>query len=365
MNERVLLYGATGYTGREVARKLSKRREGGDQTRIDLVLAGRDARGVRALAEELKLAWRVFPLTDPFQIEAALADVAVVLHAAGPFTATARPMMDACLRQRVHYLDLCGEWPVFLEAGARDAAATQAGIMLMPGVGLSIAASDCLLAHAVERWPDTVRLRLGVSRAEVITRGSIASAARLAGPEVFVRRDGALVGEPAGKLTHAFDFGDGLRETTAVSWADVVTGEFSTGVRDIEVYSELGWPARVGYRASGLAMGLVGAGPWRRAGKALATVWPAGPSDETRREARFVMVVEALDAWRRPRRLRLRTKDGYTVSVLTAAEAVRRVLEGCFLPGFQTPSRVFGCNFVIDVGAAELEPPTMAAGTAA
>ena len=66
------------------------------------------------------------------------------------------------------------------------------------------------------------------------------------------------------------------------------------------------------------------------------------------------MVVEALDAWRRPRWLRMRTQDGYTASVLTAAAAVRRVLAGDCPPGFQTPSRVFGPVFVIDAGAAAL-----------
>ena len=76
---------------------------------------------------------------------------------------------------------------------------------------------------------------------------------------------GKLVTEPAGALVHACDFGEGRRETTATSWADVVTGQFSTGVEDIEVYSELGWLGRAGYRTSALAVGLGGVGLWRRA----------------------------------------------------------------------------------------------------
>jgi short subunit dehydrogenase-like uncharacterized protein len=350
MTGRVLLYGATGYTGRKIARALGE---------TELVVAGRDPSGVAALAKELKRRSCVFPLTDPRQVEAALvkAEVSVVLHAAGPFTSTARPMMDACLKTGVHYLDLCGEWPVFCEAVARDEAAERAGVMLVPGVGLTIAATDCLLAHAASLWPKTERLRLGVSRAQLITRGSMVSAAQLAAPEALIRRDGALVGVPAGSLTHAFDFGGGLREATAVSWADVVTGERSTGVRNIEVYSDIGWPARAGYTASGLAMSLAGAGLWRRAGGAFARLWPEGPSDEARDRARFVMVAEALDPWRRSQRLTMRTLDGYTASVLTAAAAVRLVLVGCVEPGFRTPSQAFGRDFVVNEGAAE--PPKL------
>ena len=258
MSRRVLLYGAYGYTGREVALRL---------TDVDLVLAGRDAAEVRVLAEQLGCEWRAFGLTRADALDAALADVDLVLHAAGPFTLTAKPMLDACLRTGAHYLDLAGEWPVFVDAIARDDEARRAGVMVMPGVGLTIAATDGLLALAKRRWPDTVRLRLGVSRAQVITSGSVASAAGILSPEVLVRRDGELVAEPAGKLAHAFDFGEGLRETTALSWADVVTGEFATGVRNIEVYSELGRPGRDRYRDMSVAMAATGTAPSPRAGE--------------------------------------------------------------------------------------------------
>jgi hypothetical protein len=41
----------------------------------------------------------------------------------GPFSATSRPMADACLRNRVHYLDITGEIDVFEALAARDAEA--------------------------------------------------------------------------------------------------------------------------------------------------------------------------------------------------------------------------------------------------
>jgi saccharopine dehydrogenase (NAD+, L-lysine-forming) len=249
---------------------------------------------------------------------------------------------------------------------AHDAAARAASIMVMPGVGLTIVATDCLLALARERQPDAVKLRLGVSKARVITRGTVVSAATLLSPGVVVRRSGELISLPAGSLTCAFDFGDGLREATAMSWADVVTGQFSTGVRDIEVFSELPWAQRVSYRASGLAMAVTGPRPWRSASRALAAAWPDGPADAARDEAAFVMVAEAIDPWRRSRCVRMWTADGYTVSVLTATAAALRVLRGDWSPGFQTPSRVFGADFILGLGCAALnDAPAGAAGAAA
>ena len=346
MSGRALLYGATGFTGREIARALAG---------TDLVLAGRDAARLRELGDPLGLEWRAVPLDDPQALTDALEDVDLVLHAAGPFAVTAAPMVEACLRTGAHYLDLNGEWPVFLDLVTRDAEAKAAGVMILPGIGLTIAATDGLLAIAKARWPDTVRFRLGISRGQVVTGGSVSSAARLLSPDVLIRRNGHLVTTPAGALVHAFDFGDGLREAAAMSWADVVTGQLTTGVENIEVYSELGWPMRASYRLSGVAMGLTGVGPWRAAGQVLGALWPGEPSRAAQEKARFVMAVEALDAWRRPRRLRLITYDGYTSSVLTAVGAIRRVLSGTWNAGFQTPSRVFGPEFVVEAGAAAIE----------
>ena len=67
------------------------------------------------------------------------------------------------------------------------------------------------------------------------------------------------------------------------------------------------------------------------------------------------MVCEAVDPWRRVSRVRMRTKDGYTVSERTAAAAVKRVLAGDASPGFQTPARVFGPDFILGLGCASLD----------
>jgi short subunit dehydrogenase-like uncharacterized protein len=348
MSGPVLLYGATGYTGVRVAHALAG-------AGAPLVLAGRNAEAVRRVAEPLGVDWTAFELEDAARLDASVAGASVVLHAAGPFAQTGAPMRAACLRGGAHYLDLSGEWPGFVDALADDAAARAASVMLMPGVGLTIAATDCLLALAKQAQPDAVKLRLGVSQAQVITRGTVASAATLLGSGVVVRRGGALVSVPAGSLACAFDFGDGLREATAMSWADVVTGEVSTGVADIEVYSELPWFQRAAYRASGLAMSVTGAAPWRAAGRALASGWPEAPADASRDRAAFVMVAEAIDPWRRSRVLRMRTRDGYTVSVASATAAVMRVLRGDWSAGFQTPSKVFGADFILGLGCAWLE----------
>ena len=348
MSGRILMYGATGYTGEAIARQLAGR--------FDLMLAGRNPERLSALGAELGLPWRAFDLAHPQTIAAGLRDCAVLLNAAGPYADTALPLAQGCLATGTHYLDVGGEWPVFEALMALDEAARAAGVTLLPGLGLTIAASDCLLKRALELWPDTARLCLGISRAHGMSRGSAATAARLFEKQVMVRRDGKLEGVPLGSLTRSFDFGAGLRETTAMSWADVVTGEHTTGIGNIEVYSELPWWQRAGWRASGVYASFTGAGPWRMAGGALARAWRTEPGDKVRQQGRYTMVVEALDRWRRPRGLRLHTLDGYGTTVLVAAEGVQRILAGRAQPGFQTPGGLFGSAFIEECGAGVFEP---------
>jgi short subunit dehydrogenase-like uncharacterized protein len=81
---RVLLYGAYGYTGRLTAELAAAKN-------IQLILAGRNRQGLQALGGRLKLPTRVVGLENPRQLSEALADVACVLHMAGPFAVTSTP----------------------------------------------------------------------------------------------------------------------------------------------------------------------------------------------------------------------------------------------------------------------------------
>src|ERR1035438_10420244 len=104
----LLIYGANGYTGELIARRAAAQG-------LPVVLAGRSAGSIGALAAELGRQERVFALDRPEAVDAALAGIRVVLNAAGPFSRTAAPLVKACLRARVHYLDITGELGV-LEA---------------------------------------------------------------------------------------------------------------------------------------------------------------------------------------------------------------------------------------------------------
>jgi hypothetical protein len=117
---------------------------------------------------------RAFDLGDPTRLDAAIKDVSVVLCVAGPFSTTSRPMADACLRNRVHYLDITDEIDVFEAVAARDAEAKARGGMLLPGGG-SLHALSKQAPCATRRGHERIARvdREGAWRPRSLARGDI------------------------------------------------------------------------------------------------------------------------------------------------------------------------------------------------
>ncbi len=340
MRRRVLIYGAGGYSGRLIASRASA-------LRCDAVLAGRNADRLRPLAASLGLPWRAVSLDNPAGLDAALADIGVVLHAAGPFASTFAPMLRACLRTGTHYLDIAGEPTVFQEARCYDAEARARGVMVMPGAGFAVAASDCLAAHVAARAPGARYLRLGFSQPDLASRGSMRTLLGLTHGIVNVRRNGALVSLPVGRLAHGFDFGKGERWSIALSWPDVVTAFETTGIPNIEVYAQLDSLSRAAYQAASWLAAPFNEITPRGLLQPLTALLPEGPSDAQRARSQHVIVAEVQDSWRRRMRARLTTPNGYSFTSAVATQLIQRVLAEDFRAGFQTPAGVYGPDLIL------------------
>jgi short subunit dehydrogenase-like uncharacterized protein len=342
VRHRVLIYGATGYTGRLIAEQLRN-------LRSSLVVAGRTTQRVQALATNLGVPGRAITLDDASALDRALGDICVVINAASPFAQTARPLIESCLRTKTHYLDITGELPVFQEAFGYDEAARKRGIMIMPGAGLGIVATDCLAMKVSALVPEAKYLRIALLRPTSFSRGTFRSALGLANSRVNIRRNGQLISVPVGRLQRTFDFGDGERESVAVSWADVFTAYHSTGIRNIEAYFEADFAARALYQVGASVADIMRLAPVRRWLNDAAAAWPEGPSELQRRIEKCVIVAEAEDSWRRRRCVRLETLDGYSFTAQATTTIALRTARGDFLPGFQTPARVYGADFVLEL----------------
>jgi short subunit dehydrogenase-like uncharacterized protein len=336
--DALLIYGATGFSGRLLATAAVRRG-------LRPVLGGRDEARLAAVAEELGgLEYRVASLSDRYALDGALRDVDAVLHAAGPFSETARPMVDACLRTGTHYLDITAEIRVIEALARRDAEARARGVMLMPGVGFDVVPSDCLAAHVARRLPGARRLAIGLTGLVFVTPASAKTLVETADYGV-VRRAGEITSTPIGSLERTFDYGSGPSPSLNVSWGDVATAWYTTGIPNIEVYVEATPLMRSVVTASRYFGWTVRSGPFQAWLKAWADLLPDGPTEEERATRRMIVVAEAEDAGGHRVVSRIETPEAYTFTGTVGPAIASRVLAGDLEVGFQTPARVYGADY--------------------
>ena len=313
----LMIYGATGYTGRMAA-------EHAAAAGLDLVLGGRDHTRLTALAHELQANHRTFDLDNAEVIDTALSDITVVLNCAGPFMRTAKPLMEAAIRANTHYLDVAAELDSYHLAEKLDSAARDAGVLLLPGSGGSVAMLGCLASHAAQLVNNPQHVHIALHVAGSMSRGSARSATENLTADCLQRLDGQLVPRNPDDRRD-FDFGCGPTSCSATTLPDLVTIWRATGIPNIETFVYVSGDA--------FPQGDV------------ATL-PEGPSAEQRTANRYHAAVEVTGADGAVARSVLDTVNGYTFTPLAAAEAAGRVLRGEHQPGFHTPAALFGTSFV-------------------
>lgn len=343
-----LIYGANGYTGELTARIAVEQG-------LRPILAGRSEAQVAAIAARFGLPYRIATLDDAASLDAMLQDVVVVLHCAGPFVHTAAPMVDACLRSGVHYLDITGEIAVFEALAARYDEAKRAGVMLLPGAGFDVVPSDCLAAHLNRRLPSATRLLLGIRALGQVSRGTAMTALEgiARGEGGLVRKHGRLTPTPIAWKTRKIDFGKGPRLAVTVPWGDVSTAYHSTGIPDIEVYMSFP-PATVrAMKVSRYVGGLLRLpGVVELLRRRIRSAAP-GPTDAERALGIGLLWGRVEDDAGNAVEARLCTSEGYTLTALTSLLIMRKVLTGEIRPGFQTPSSAYGPDLILEIEGVE------------
>ena len=343
-----MIYGAYGYTGELIARLAVER---GHRP----ILAGRHPEKVVALAEELGCEARVFKLEASQIVEQELSEVPAVLHCAGPFLHTYRPMSRACLRTGTHYLDVTGEAAVFESLASVSGEAREAGVMLLPGTGFDVVPSDCLAAHLKRRLPTATHLTLGFLAMGRVSRGTATTMAENLHRGGLVREDGRLKPVPAGYKERRIDFmGNGTeQDAVTIPWGDVSTAYHSTGIPNIEVYMAAPASQRRFMRLSRYIAPILGLGLVQGFIKGRIRSRPAGPNEAQRARGKSYLWGEVRDGQGNRAVSRLRTPEGYTLTAHTAVAIMERVLAGEAPAGFQTPSTAYGADFVLGIDGVE------------
>lgn len=348
MAEPWLLYGAYGYTGRLIAELAVA--EG-----LKPVIAGRDRERTEAMALEFGLPHRVFDLDDTGGLRHGLEGMRAVLHCAGPFSATAAPMIAACLQTGAHYLDITGEIDVFAYAHSCDAAARKRGIVLVPGVGFDVVPTDCLAALLKQGLPDAVELTLAFEAEGGPSRGTALTSVEGLGKGGRIRRNGKLENVPLAYKTRSIPFPKGKRSAVTIPWGDVYTAFISTGIPNVEVYMALPPGTIAGMRRLrwlGPALGLAPI-QWLLKRRVRASV--SGPDEQRRKDSKTYVYGEVRNASGTSLSGTLVTPNGYALTAEAALRIVRHLAAaGSRHAGYYTPSLLMGADFIRSLQGVEV-----------
>ena len=338
MSDKLMLYGANGYTARLIIKELIG-------VGIKPVLAGRNQEKISTLADKHGFDSSIFSLDDTDVIEENLADVTVLINAAGPYSQTAKPFIDSCIRSKTHYIDITGEIDVFVYAESKNRDAEEAGIILCPGTGFDVIPTDCLSYLLKEKLPDATELNIcffsengrpSIGTAKTSIEG-LANGGR-------IRSNGIIEHVPLAHLVKEIDYGQGPKTAMSIPWGDVATAYYSTGIPNITVYtprSKKGIDKIIKQRKWLFIMKLGIVQKFIK-NKLQKKIVNGGDSDEKRAQSKMWVWAEVKNDSGQLHSGKFQVGNGYDVTGFGAMAVAKYLLEEEFSGGYYTPSKLMG-----------------------
>jgi short subunit dehydrogenase-like uncharacterized protein len=305
---RVLIYGATGLTGRLVAEALLARD-------IAPILAGRDATRLAALQSELgaDLETRVARVHDGAELARCFEGIDLVINCAGPFTVLGPPVVRAAIEAGAHYVDTTGEQGFMRDVYERfESRARRAEVLVVNGLAFEIAVGDWAASLAAARLGGEVADEITVSYAVDNFRPSrgtqLSAIESMANPGYVWNVDRWDTVVPASE-TRMVHFPAPFGERLAMSFpsGEVVSVPRHARAARVQSYIALGpdspW-ARMLTRATqivGVAIPVLMRSPLVNFARSRVGANPRPPGDDERSASRFAIVAEASRRFERTR----------------------------------------------------------------
>jgi len=245
VSRRIIVWGATGYTGGLVARQLA------EQGVPDVVLAGRNGKRLEEVASRLPGDQDVAVADSdrPQTVRALVNGDDVVIATVGPFTRHGWPAVQACAESGAAYLDSTGEPPfvrrVVDELGS---VAVERGAVLAPAFGYDFVPGQLAAVHALRTAQTATRIRVGYftsgrGAGRMTSGGTQASIASIMAEPSYAWRGGRLVRERSAARVRRFPATGGQLSAISVGGSEHLFLPRTFGqLSDVDVY--LGWAGR-------------------------------------------------------------------------------------------------------------------------
>lgn len=334
---RIVLFGATGYTGELTAHELVRRG-------CSPVLAGRNPERLDALAASLGgLETQVADVTRPESVRALVERGDVLVATVGPFLRWGEPAIDAAVDAGAHYLDSTGEGAfirrVFEVHGPR---AQHAGVGLLTAMGYDWVPGNLAGGLALhEAGPEARRVELGYfitgdSRPSAMSGGTRASAAGAMLEPSYTFSGGRIVTERGARRVRSLELRPGRRaEAISVGSSEQFTlPRLRPELLDVDTY--LGWfgsASRPLQAFSAVNALVTKVPPLRKGARALAgralKGSTGGPDAQARAGSRSLVLARVLDVGGRElAAVRLEGPNGYDLTAGFLAWGAETALAG-------------------------------------
>jgi len=345
-DKQLMIYGANGYTGKLIIKEAILKG-------FKPILSGRNKVAIDDLAKEYSLESRVFNLDDANSVKQNLNDIYLVIHCAGPFSSTAKPMMLGCIASQTHYTDITGEIGVFELAQSLHTQAKQAGIVLCPGVGFDVIPTDCLASMLKDKMPDATHLALGFDSGSGMSPGTAKTSIEGLADGGKVRKNGEIIIVPLAYKERKIDFGGGVKNAVTIPWGDVSTAFYSTDIPNIEVYIPMSPKAVKGMRKMNWFKWLLGLNAVQNFMKKKVEQKSKGPNEQQRDKLRTFLWGEVSNSQGKTLTARLETCNGYQLTYIAAVEVAKFLFESddsqSLDGGAYTPSKLINNQLIFKV----------------
>jgi len=345
---KIMIYGAYGFTAKLIIEKMVA--EG-----MNPVLAGRKVRPLEEVANEFGLTATVFDLNSPKVIRRELERVDLVLHCAGPFKVTGKPMIDACIDTSTHYLDITGELEIFEYCQEVSNNAKANNVLLLPGCGFDIIPTENLGVLLHSKLPDANSLEIAIYGLGKPSKGTTRSVIGVMASGSRIRQNGDLVEIPYGSQPKEFTFANGKTRTCIpVPLPDLIATFQSTGIANIKMYFTMK-PMQI--RMTGFfqpLMRVLRFNPLASIVEWIVGKLASNPDEEFRADSPSY-IIGIVHNGEKSIQADLVTPNAYDLTATATVQAVKHIEGLNSIPtGYVAPSEVLGSDFITTLGGVDI-----------
>ena len=315
--QTVTVFGAYGHTGKFVVTELLKRG-------LTPVLSGRSKDKLEAIGSKYPHL-KICPasIDNPNELDNALEGSTAVINCAGPFLDTATALIEAALRNGIHYLDMTAEQQSVLNTYERFTfEAKDKGIVILPAMGFYGGLADLLATAAMAGWEtaDAIDIAIALDSWEPTLGTRLTGKRNTYRRLIFSNNKLEFLADPPPTRKWEFSQPFGLQDVESLPFSETIIISKHLKVADINTYINLA-PLK-DIRNSETP--------------------PPEATDESGRSSQIFLVEVVARSGEEVRRVMATGQDIYAISAPLIVEATVRIAKGLIKKtGVVSPGDVF------------------------